>query len=277
MKLTHILASAGILLSVFADASANDANNILQQVRDRNDGKDYMSTVTLKTLSDDSLLNQRQFYMLQKDIDQDEVMVLAIKAPADVRDISFLMRSFDEGTAQEDEQWMYLPAFRKVRRISATDKRGAFMGSEYSYYDLDKLRVTDFDSKIVKSESVNDVETHVIERTPKSQDVINKSGYYKLVTWVDKDRKLILKQQYFDAKGILFKQLDVDKVDKIQGFWTITASTMTNFIENKKSTFLFHETLYNQGIEDAIFRKSKLKRGIKDSDVAGLIKISELE
>ncbi|NMM42714.1 outer membrane lipoprotein-sorting protein [Pseudoalteromonas arctica] len=277
MKLTHILATAGILLSVFADASVNDANNILQQVRDRNDGKDYLSTVTLKTLSDDSLLNQRQFYMLQKDIEQDEVMVLAIKAPADVRDISFLMRSYDEGTAQEDEQWMYLPAFRKVRRISATDKRGAFMGSEYSYYDLDKLRITDFDSKIVKSESVNGVETHVIERTPKSQDVINKSGYYKLITWVDKDRKLILKQQYFDTKGILFKQLDVDKVDKIQGFWTITASTMTNFIENKKSTLLFHETLYNQGIADATFRKSKLKRGIKDSDVAELTKISELE
>lgn len=277
MKLTHILASAGILLSVFANASVNDANNILQQVRDRNDGKDYLSTVTLKTLSDGSLLNQRQFYMLQKDIEQDEVMVLAIKAPADVRDISFLMRSFDEGTAQEDEQWMYLPAFRKVRRISATDKRGAFMGSEYSYYDLDKLRVTDFDSKIVKSESVNGTDSHVIERTPKSQDVINKSGYYKLITWVDKDRKLILKQQYFDAKGILFKQLDINKVDKIQGFWTITASTMTNFVENKKSTFLFHETLYNQGIEDAMFRKSKLKRGIKDSDVAELTKISELE
>ncbi|UJX24768.1 outer membrane lipoprotein-sorting protein [Pseudoalteromonas sp. CF6-2] len=274
MKLTCFLASISIVFS--AATYAEDADKILQQVRDRNDGKDYLSTVTLRTLSEDSVLNQRQFYMLQKDIEKDEVMVLAIKAPADVRDISFLMRSFEEGTAQEDEQWMYLPAFRKVRRISATDKRGAFMGSEYSYYDLDKLRVTDFDSKVIKTDMLDGVETYVIEREPKSQDVINKSGYYKLVTWVDKQRKLILKQQYYDAKGILFKQLDIDKVEKVQDIWTITASTMSNFVENKKSTFLFHETLYNQGVDDAIFRKSKLKRGIKDSDVAELTKISEL-
>ena len=266
----------GMLLHCSFAMATMDADSVLKDVRERYDGEDYLSVVTLSTYSKDDLANERKFYMLQKDVDKDELMVLAIKAPADVRNVSFLMRSFDEVNAQEDEQWMYLPAFRKVRRISAKDKRGAFMGSEYSYYDLDKIRVTDFNSKVIKEEVFNDIDSYVIERTPKNQDVINKSGYYKLLTWVDKKRNIIVKQQYFDAKGILFKQLEINKIEKIQDIWTITKSTMHNYVENKHSVFLFHQTLYNQGLSNSLFKKSKLKRGIKDNDVATLQKISDL-
>lgn len=264
-----------LLNSTFTLAETN-ADTVLKDIRERYDGKDYLSTVTLSTYSKDTLANERKFYMLQKDVDKDELMVLAIKAPADVYNVGFLMRSFDEVKAQEDEQWMYLPAFRKVRRISAKDKRGAFMGSEYSYYDLDKLRVMDFDSKIINEEAFNGIDSYVIERIPKNQEVINKSGYYKLNTWVDKDRDIIVKQQYFDAKGILFKQLEIDKVERVQDIWTVTQSTMHNYVENKRSVFFFHETLYDQNVPMSIFKKSKLKRGIKDNDVASLKKISEL-
>jgi hypothetical protein len=89
---------------------------------------------------------------------------------------------------------MYLPAFRKVRRISGQDKRGAFMGATYAILILDKLRVKDYHSTLEGEEKVNGRDSWKIERIPVSQDVINKNGYNRTLLWVDKERDIVLKQ-----------------------------------------------------------------------------------
>lgn len=258
-------------------SAASEANQILEKVRDRYDGKDYLSSIRLVNQSDKQLINERKMYMLQKDVDKNEMTILSVQYPVDVRDVSFLIRTYEEAKGKEDEQWMYLPAFRKVRRISAKDKRGAFMGSEFAYFDLDKLRIADFDSKILGEDNLNGRDVVKIERTPISQDVINKSGYHRVIMWVDTQRDLALRQEYFDAKGILFKQLDSNKVEKIQDIWTITHSTMENFVENKTTDLFYDQTQYNVGLEDKLFRKSKMKRGYKSNDVTPLDVIADVE
>ena len=259
--------------TAFAFASP-EADQILEKVRDRYDGTDYISNVTLVTHSKNKLLSEKKMYMLQKDIADNELTLMSVQYPVDVRDVSFLMKTYKEQVQREDEQWMYLPAFRKVRRISPKDKRGAFMGSEFSYFDLDKLRVADFDSRLQGEEQVLSRPAWKIERTPVNQDVINKAGYYKVVLWVDKERDVILRQDYYDAKGILFKRQLAKQMEKIQDIWTITESTMDNFTENKKTRISYAETQYNLGLQDSLFRKGKLKRGVEHSDVSRLTPIA---
>jgi len=265
-----------ILMGLYSSCSfaSMDATQVLNESRDRYDGVDFVSNVTLTTQIKDKIVSERKMYMLQKDIDDDEMTIFSVQYPVDLRNVGFLVKSHKESTYKEDLQWLYLPAFRKVRRISPKDKRGAFMGSEFSYFDLDKLRVSDFESKILEREKIFGRDAWKIERKPVSQDVINKSGYYKVVLWIDVERDIILQQDYYDAKDILFKRQKSMAVEKIQDIWTITHTTMENFIEKKISNIFYAETQYNLGMNENLFRKSKLKRGIIHSDVPSLTPIT---
>ncbi|WP_165742368.1 outer membrane lipoprotein-sorting protein [Candidatus Thiosymbion oneisti] len=131
-----------------------------------------------------------------------------------MRGVAFQSINYDEDTGTEDDQWMYLPAFRQVRRIATTDKRGSFMGSEFSYYDLDKLRVHDYRQRLTGEEKVLGRRCWVIERIPKGERIIAKTGYHKTRVWVDKEVHVVLRQTYYDAKDVLFKELKVKKLSR---------------------------------------------------------------
>nr|WP_243448558.1 outer membrane lipoprotein-sorting protein [Candidatus Thiosymbion oneisti] len=151
---------------------------------------------------------------MQRDFPGEDRLTLYFTAPADVRGVAFQSINYDEDTGTEDDQWMYLPAFRQVRRIATTDKRGSFMGSEFSYYDLDKLRVHDYRQRLTGEEKVLGRRCWVIERIPKGERIIAKTGYHKTRVWVDKEVHVVLRQTYYDAKDVLFKELKVKKLSR---------------------------------------------------------------
>lgn len=248
--------------STFADSQADD---ILIKVRDRYDGDDYVSQVTLR-INNQGNFQDKNMYMLEKDFPDREMISMFFHSPADVRNVSFLVGNYRESLATEDEQWMYLPAFRKVRRISGQDKRGAFMGSAYSYSDLDKLRVKDYNSTLLGDDKVGARDTWKIERTPVSQEVINKNGYIKTVVWVDKERNLVLKQDYYDSKNIKYKELEATDVQEIQGIWTIMRSRMKNNDNGKESEMIFHSIKYNAGVDGEYLTQNIMKFGIKENE-----------
>ncbi|EHT04843.1 MULTISPECIES: outer membrane lipoprotein-sorting protein [Enterobacteriaceae] len=246
------------------------ADEILVKVRDRYDGDDYVSQVTLRNNSNGNI-QDKNMYMLQKDFPDREMVSMFFHSPSDVRNVSFLVANYNESIASDDEQWMYLPAFRKVRRISGQDKRGAFMGSAYSYSDLDKLRVKDYQSTLEGEDKVNGRDSWKIERIPVSQDVINKNGYNRTVLWVDKERDIVLKQDYYNSKNVRYKSLEATEVRLIQDIWTITHSKMKNFENDKESEMIFHAIKYNAGVDVDYLTQNILKTSIKDSEFKKLI------
>lgn len=251
--------------------AAPNADSILTEARDRDDGASYTTNVTLKLYSSDGDLRERHLYMLQKDMeDKEERAVMHFHSPADVRGVSFLIANYDEATAKLDDQWMYLPAFRKTRRLGSNDKQGSFMGSTFNYSDLDKIRVNDYHSQLVGDENVLGRDTWVIEREPVSQDVINKTGYHKTRLWVDKERDIVMQQHYYNAKGIVFKEQQSTHVEEIQGVWTIMKSEMRNLENGKRSEMIFKNVEYNVGLDDKLVNKQTLKRGINLAKVPSL-------
>ncbi|MGR5063611.1 outer membrane lipoprotein-sorting protein [Photobacterium sp. DNB22_13_2] len=266
---------AALLFSSFLSYASPDADSILTAVRDRDDGQSYVSDVELNLINSDGNVRARNMYMLQKDTNDKEMTYIYFYDSVDVRGVSFLMYTYQEQTGSADDQWLYLPAFRKIRRIGSNDKRGSFMGSTFSYYDLDKIRVGDYQSTVVGEETIDGRDTWVIEQIPSSQEVINKTGYYKVTRWVDKEREIFVRSDYFDAKDVLFKRQEAIEVEAIQGIWTVTNAKTSNFVNNTSSEMIFNKLEYNVGLDNKKFSKRALKNGLKISSVAEVIQGDE--
>lgn len=263
------LLSTGLLLLVTTTVHAAEftADEILSKVRNRADGTDNYAKASLVLKEKNGSTRTRNLLFLQKDYGKDDKLTLSFTEPADVKGVVLQSINYDESLAKEDDQWMYLPAFRQVRRIAATDKRGSFMGSQFSYIDLDKLRITDYQQKILGEEKINERDCYLIERTPASLEVTNRTGYHKINVWVDKESFVVLKQIYFDAKGVPFKEFMARKVEIIQNIWTVTHSEMRDLVNSRASDLIFSDVSYDVGLDDVLFQQNIMKTGVKSGNL----------
>jgi len=267
MNIKHIITLA--LAAAFSGAAlaAADADAILKAVRDRPDGKDIYSETHLILADPGGSVRERELFYLQKDYPGEERLTLYFKAPSDVKGVGFQSANYDEAAGKDDEQWLYMPAFRQVRRIATGDKRGSFMGSEYAYIDLDKLRVGDYQQTVTGSEAVGGRDCWAVERVPASADIIAKTGYDKTAVWVDKERNLVVKQTYYNSAGVLFKTMEAARVEQVQGIWTVMESVMTDHLSGKRSTLRFDNVRYDVGLGDELFQQRVLQGGVHEGNL----------
>jgi len=262
--------AAAILIAGGAAAHAAgplSADEIMTAARDRNDGKSFMSQVSLILHDKNGNTRVREFTYLQKDYADSDKFTMFFTTPNDVRDVAFHIENPHEVLGQEDSQWMYLPVSRQTRRISTSDKRGAFMGSEYSYADLDKIRVKDYRQTLVGEEQVLGRDCHVIEREPASPEVLTKTGYNKLKVWIDKQNNLVMRQDFFDVKGVLVKQMRTREVATVDQIDSIMLSETEHFIDGTRSEMRFDQLQYNVELDDRLFTQTAIRRGLKTGDV----------
>lgn len=270
IRARRLLLVIGIMLLGSASASAQSADDILRDVRERADGKDVAAEVKLILTDKNGKQRVRDLIYLQKDYDNEDKLTLYFTGPADVRGVGFQSFNYDESIAQEDDQWLYLPAFRQTRRISASDKRGAFMGSEFAYIDMEKLRVNDYRQTLTGSDRYDGRDCFVIERIPVSEAITNKTGYYRTVLWVDKETHIVMRQDYYDIKNILFKTMRVRRVEKIEGIWTVMQADMNDLVSKKSSSLIFSNVRYDVGLQDNLFQSAILKAGIRHEQLSAL-------
>lgn len=267
LPLFKTLTTSVVLLISQGTLAAPTADDIIRQARDRNDGKSFMSQVSLILLDKQGNSRVREFSYLQKDYPDSDKFTMYFSTPSDVRDVAFHIENPHESQGTEDSQWMYLPVNRQTRRISTTDKRGAFMGSEYSYADLDKIRADDYRQTLVGTETINGRECYVIERKPASAQILAKTGYNQLKVWIDKQNHLVMRQDFFDVKGVMFKQMRTLKVETVDQIDSIMLSETEDVIAGTRSQLRFNQLQYNVDLDDRLFNQTAIKRGIKPGDL----------
>lgn len=270
--------TAAILIVSGASVSAAEplsADDVIRQARDRNDGKSFMSQVSLILHDKNGNTRVREFTYLQKDYGDSDKFTMFFSAPNDVRDVAFHIENPHEVLGREDSQWMYLPVSRQTRRISTSDKRGSFMGSEYSYADLDKIRANDYRQTLVGEEQVLGRDCHVIEREPVSPEVLTKTGYNKLKVWIDKQNHLVMRQDFFDVKGVLIKQMRTREVASVDQIDSIMLSETEHFIDGTRSEMRFNQLQYNVDLDDRLFSQTSIRRGLKSGDVPAFASTSQ--
>ncbi len=245
---------------IYADEKARA---IAQKVHDRDDGKSLIEDMTMTLIDKNGNKRVRSIKTFEKDFGEDEHRIMFFKTPADVKDTAFLTYDYEDPN-KDDDQWLYLPALKKVKRIPTSDKSSSFMGSDFSYYDMTKRDVDDFTYKILKHVKVRGHDTTMIESIPKSQDIIDESGYTKTIGLVREDIDMIVRSIGFLKNGKK-KYFDVTKMHKQDGIWVIDEMSMTT----KKGKRTLHKTILkfdnikvNKPIKDDMFSTRRLQKGL---------------
>lgn len=174
--------------------------------------------------------------------------------PADVKGTASLTWSHSN---KPDEQWLYLPALKRVKRISSKNKSGPFMGSEFAFEDIGSQEVDKYTYKYLRDEALDGNDTFVLERVP----VDKNSGYTKQVTWIEKERYIALRVDYYDRKNSLLKTLTAkDFKQYLEKHWRAGTLEMNNHQSGKSTTLVFENYQFKTGLDDSDFNKNSLKK-----------------
>jgi hypothetical protein len=225
-------------------------DQIMQKVDTRIIPKDMMAMMKMDLIDKKGNVRSRAMKTYRM---SDDKQIMWFLEPADVKGSSFLRLSHED---RDDDMWLYLPAFGKVRRIASHAKSGNFMGSDFTYEDLGDRKLKDYTYKLLKEETIGDKACWVIESIPK-QDVT--TDYAKIVSWIWKDDYLAVKEEFYDKKGNLkkVKSIDIQRVDK---YWVPSKVTMEDLKSEHKTELLFDQISVDTGLKNEIFDTSYMTR-----------------
>ncbi|AOE50956.1 outer membrane lipoprotein-sorting protein [Kangiella sediminilitoris] len=174
--------------------------------------------------------------------------------PRDVEGTAFLTYSHIEGN---DDQWLFLPALKRVKRISSSNKSGPWMGSEFAYEDLSSFEVEKYDYKFLREDELDGEKMYVVESYPTYEN----SGYSKTITWVDQEHFRVHRIEFFDTKGDALKTMDVSDFKLyLDKYWRGHRQVMQNHQTGKSTIVKWSDYEFNTGLEESDFNKSSLKR-----------------
>lgn len=261
MKLRNVitltlLAAAIFSISLYSQEELT-GKKIIENVYYRPTGEDATSNLTMTLMNSRGDERVREIKQFSKDYGKEEKSIMFFISPADVRNTSFMNWSYDE-EGRDDDQWIYLPALKKVKRISSDSKSDYFMGSDFTYDDLGDRHPSEDTHELIREEKIDGEDCYVVESIPKEEDYM----YSKTVTWVSKDKWIGLNKEFYDEDGDHLKNLTVENYGKIDGFWTILHSEMHNIQKDHKTIMKLKDVKLNTGIDDNMFTERMMKRGI---------------
>ena len=253
-----------LLLPAYAAQAELSAREIMERVDDRDDGDNGIMDLTMTLVDKNGDRRLRKIRSFLKDKGEDKQRMMFFLEPADVKDTSFLTYDYDE-YAKDDDQWLYLPALRKTKRIASSDKSGAFMGSDFNYADMTRKDLDAYDFEILKEMEVRDAPVWLIEALPKTREEIDETGYKKSWLMVRKDIFMVVRAVHWTDEGDSVKYMDTPKLEQIDGIWVATHMTMTT--KRGKTTvhhtdLEFSQVRFNQDLEQDMFSVRRMEKGL---------------
>ncbi len=191
--------------------------------------------------------------LLEVDGDGDKLLVI-FDRPRDIKGTAFLTYTHQTGA---DDQWLYLPALKRVKRISSNNKSGPFMGSEFAYEDLASQEVDKYTYRYLREDTANERNCFVVERIP----VDKNSGYTRQLVWYDKEEYRPEKIEFYDRKDELLKTLTYSKyVQYLDQYWRGDELFMENHQTGKNTLLSWSQYEFRTGLTDRDFDRNSLKR-----------------
>ena len=238
-----------------------DAQSIMSNVAETRKLDASQAVVKMSIIGKGGKSRERQLSMASKleDGGKTEKRIYRFMAPADVKGTGVLVYDY---SSKDDDMWIYLPALRKTRRIVSSERSKSFMGSEFSYGDLNIPALSDYKYKYLKAESTGGEDCHVIEVLPKNDKVAESEGYSKKIYWISKDKNTIRKGVYYDLDGAEVKELitsDVKLLDPKKKRYRPMKMVMTNKENGRKSVFETQKVSLDKP-DDKLFTTGYLER-----------------
>lgn len=244
-----------------------EARAIMERVDARDDGDNQTADMQMILIGRNGGKRIRKIAAFTKDKGADTMRLMFFLHPADVKDTAFLTIDYDD-SAHDDDQWLYLPALRKTKRIATTDKSGSFMGSDLNYADMTDRELEDYDYHFYekgREKTFDGVKTWAIWATPQSKKVIEETGYEKELVFVRQDNDFIVRSIHWLENSADLKYMMVNHLEKIDGIWVATDMQVTR----KAGRQTVHQTIlkldrvhFNQDLDEATFSVRKMEKGL---------------
>ncbi len=250
-----------------ASSQAPQAREVMERVDRRDDGNRSIADMRMLLIDRNGSQRSRSLRTFGIDQGEDRCSLMFFLAPGDVKGTGFL--SYDYDIAGTDDQWLFLPALKKVKRIASSDKSGSFMGSDFSYADLTKRRLRDYTYTFYEKQPevvIYGKKCWVIESVPQNQSVIDETGYIKSVVFVRKDNHVVVRAINYLEDSNDVKYFDIKKMKLIDGIWTALEIHMTR----KKGGKTIHRTILTQdnvqynkeSVNESLFTTRYLEKGL---------------
>lgn len=242
--------------SVFAETAVEKGLSIAIEGDRRDTGfNDFTADMSmlLKNKQGEESLRKMRTRALEVDGDGDKTLIV-FNQPRDVKGTALLTFSHKTGN---DDQWLYLPALKRVKRISSRNKSGPFMGSEFAYEDLSSQEVEKYTYKYIRNETKDGMDMFVIERDPVDEN----SGYTRQVVWVDTAEYRPFRIEFFDRKNTPLKTLVFKGYKQyLDQYWRAEEMYMENHQTGKSTLLTWTDYKFRVGQTDSDFTKNSLKR-----------------
>lgn len=237
-----------------------DALQVMEKSRQATRVKDSQTNATFTLTNKDGNTRVRQTNGSTKlrTNGNDNLRLVRFTAPADINGTATLLM---ENGAGEDDLWIYLPALGKVRRLSATNKRDAFVGTDFSFGDVIGHRPSDWRHRWLRDEAVDGAPCHVIESLPATPATQEQSGYSKMVSWVRQDNFVAAKIEFSDPGGQPLKRITARDIRAVgQGHWQPMTSSAENLQTGHRTLIEFSDFKADMGVSDQLFTTRSLER-----------------
>jgi hypothetical protein len=246
------------------DAIPPSGRQIMEFVDERDDGDNGIQDMEMILIDKNGNRRERTIRAMRRDIGEDTHSIMFFLSPADVKDTGFLTYDYDDD-ARDDDQWLYLPALKKTKRIASSDKSGSFMGSDFTYADMTDRKLDYYDYSLMKETDVDGVSVWQVESIPNTEKEIDETGYTKSIVFVRKDNHVVIRAVNWVKKGKRLKYFDVKKLEQIDGIWVPTEMHMTTKKGKNtlhKTVIKAHDVRFNQDLGEDTFTVRKLEKGL---------------
>ncbi len=260
------LGSLSIYFAVFAlviaplTANAQSAEEIGLQIATEARQKqygfvNYTASLTMILRNKQGKESTRKVRLKVLEVEEDgDFSLFVFDQPRDVKGTAFLVHAHK---FEPDEQWLYLPALKRVKRISSSKQSGSFMGSEFAYEDLGAVEVEKYTYTFLRDEPCGELQCAVLERVPVSAD----SGYSRHLVWYDREELRVQQVHFFDRRNAHLKTMALENYEKyLENYWQASKITMVNHLTGKSTDMLWSDLEFKTDLDESNFTQTAIKR-----------------
>lgn len=255
-----LLMAAALQWPAPARAQAPDAQRLMEETYrvSRSNDSAADATITLTHRDGSTRVRRTTGHTRLKPNGIDNMRLVRFLSPADISGTATLLL---ENHAGEDDLWVYLPALGKVRRLSSSNKKDAFVGTDFSYGDVLGHRTRDWTHRWLKEERVDGHPCDLIESLPLNDSIRQTSGYSKRWSWVRQDNRVTVQGEFWDTGGQLLKRMQASDVRAAgnQGRWQAMKTSVENLQTGHRTLIEYQQFKADQGVPATLFSPQALE------------------
>lgn len=250
------------LLSSAADWPSGD--EIAQRINARDEGVAVARNLSMQMTDRNGKTRSRDTRAFRKYFGDEKRTVIFYREPRNVKGTAFLTWDYPQA-GQDDDQWLYLPAMRKVRRISASDRGDYFLGTDLSYEDIkleSRVAIGDYTRNTLGEDEVDGHHCYTVESLPVDAATAKELGYGKVEQCVDSKIWIVRRAKMWDVNMNPLKSVHFSEIRQVQGIWTQHRIEVENHKTGHRTVFQFSDVDYEGSVRDELFTQNALRRGL---------------